>query len=288
MTTWARFPAALGDWIDAQLALGWTAEALVQAMQSRGIAAGAARAIVEAFVNARALGAPRPVDAVALPDTPGLPRLAPGTSIDAGDRTVQVAVRIDRPVLAVLAGVLDDDECAALIELARPRLQPSTLVDPHSGHDVVTGLRASSGMFFRPGESALVARLDRRFAALMQLPLEHGEGLQVLHYAVGAGSAPHHDFLAPTNAANRASVARSGQRVSTLVAYLNDVPGGGDTTFPAIGVSVTPRRGQAVCFEYGDGAAAPDETLLHASRAVVQGEKWVATKWMRSQRFVAR
>jgi len=283
MTTLARFPAALGDWIDQQLELGWAADALVQTMEERGVAGGASRAIVEAFVNARVLGSPRPVDAVELVEAPRLPR---GTSIRTGDRTVRVAARIDRPVLSVLNDVLNDDECTELIELARPRLQPSTIVDPQTGRDVVTGLRTSSGMFFRPFENALVARIDRRLAELMNLPIEHGEGLQVLHYASGAGSAPHHDFLAPTNAANCASVARSGQRVSTLVAYLNDVPAGGETLFPAIGLSVSPQRGHAVCFEYCNRAGELDEALLHASRPVEQGEKWVATKWMRSQRFV--
>ena len=147
MTTLARFPSALGDWIEQQLERGWDADALVRAMEERGVAGDASRAIVSAFVNARALGSPRPVDAVELIEAPRLPR---GTSIRTGDRTVRVATRIDRPVLAVLNDVLDADECAELIELARPRLQPSTIVDPRSGRDVVTGLRASSGMFFHP------------------------------------------------------------------------------------------------------------------------------------------
>ena len=41
----------------------------------------------------------------------------------------------------------------------------------------------------------------------MNLPLENGEGLQVLHYPPGAGSEPHFDYLQPTNAANRESLA---------------------------------------------------------------------------------
>jgi prolyl 4-hydroxylase len=283
MTTLARFPAALGDWIDQQLELGWDTEALVRTMQERGMAVGTSRAIVEAFANARVLGSPRPVDTVELRETP---RLLPGSAIRTSDGTVRVASRIERPVLAVLNDVLDADECHELVELARPRLRPSTIVDPGTGRDVVTGLRASSGMFFRPGETALVTRIDRRLAELMNLPIENGEGLQVLHYAIGAGSAPHHDYLAPTNAANCASVARSGQRVSTLVAYLNDVPAGGETAFPTIGLSVSPQRGHAVCFEYCNEAGELDEALLHASRQVEQGEKWVATKWMRSKRFI--
>jgi prolyl 4-hydroxylase len=184
----------------------------------------------------------------------------------------------------VLQDVLDADECEALIALARPRLTPSTLVDPMSGRDVPSGLRASLGMFFRPAETPLIERLDSRLGTLMGLPASHGEGLQLLHYPVGAGSAPHFDFLQPVNEANRASIARSGQRISTLVCYLNDVAGGGETDFPQRGLQVTPQRGNAVVFEY-DGR---DERSLHASRPVLAGEKWVATKWMRERPFISQ
>ena len=142
-------------------------------------------------------------------------------------------------------------------------------------------------MFFHLAENDFIARLDRRLSVLMNLPLENGEGLQVLHYPTGAGSEPHHDYLQPGNAANRESIARSGQRVSTLVTYLNDVPAGGQTLFPALGIATSPLRGNAIYFEYGDDHGAVDARSLHASAAVTQGEKWVVTKWMRNRRFVS-
>jgi prolyl 4-hydroxylase len=217
-------------------------------------------------------------------ETPRLPRL---TRIDAGDRQVRVQARAERPALAVLGGVLEAGECEALIEMARGRLRPSTLTDPATGRDVVSQKRASLGMFFRLFENPLVERIDRRLARLMNLPPEHGEGLQVLHYPEGAGSDPHFDFLVPANDANRASIARSGQRVGTLVSYLNDVPAGGETIFPAAGWAVSPVRGSAVCFEYCNSGGQLDPASLHASSAVQNGEKWVATKWMRARPFVS-
>lgn len=231
-------------------------------------------AIVTAFVRALRDGRAPPVDVVDL--------LAP-----VADRAVRVVARADQPRLAILDGVIDADECDELIALARGRLKPSTVVDPATGRDTVSGLRASFGMFFQPLENPLVERLDRRMAALMNLPVEQGEGLQVLHYPEGAGSAPHFDFLVPSNAANVASIARSGQRVSTLVTYLNDVPDGGETAFPVVGWTVSPRRGHAVYFEYCNAAGVLDHASLHGSQAVVRGEKWVATKWMRSRPFVS-
>lgn len=190
-------------------------------------------------------------------------------------------------MLAVLNGVFSAEECEEVIALARGRLRPSTLVDPRTGRDVVSGLRSSLGMFFRPAETPLIARLDRRIAEIMNLPVSHGEGLQILHYPEGAGSAPHYDFLVPSNPANQASIARSGQRVSTLVTYLNDVPAGGETVFPAAGWAVSPQRGNAVYFEYANSHGELDHASLHASSAVTRGEKWVATKWMRERVFVS-
>src|SRR5262249_3478766 len=152
------------------------------------------------------------------------PRPGPANVLAAGDRTVRVATRLVEPTVAVLDGVLDPHECDELITLAMPRLAPSTIVDPASGKDTVSMTRTSEGMFFGLEENELVARIDRRVSKLMNLPVENGEGLQVLRYPEGAVSMPHYDFLMPTNPANRESIARSGQRVSTMVIYLNDVP----------------------------------------------------------------
>ena len=284
-----RFAPQLAHWLGGNLDRAQPPAALVETMRQQGMPAPAAEAIVAAFVDARARGAAPPVDAIEVPDDAASrapARLAPGTRLDAGDREVLVHMRTDEPVCAALGNVLDADECRALIELARPRLKPSTLVDPVSGRDIVSDKRASQGMFFRLEEDAFIARLDRRLSRLMNLPLENGEGLQVLHYPIGAGSEPHFDYLQPGNAANRESIARSGQRVSTLVTYLNDVPAGGQTLFPALGWAVSPLRGNAVYFEYGDDRGAVDARSLHASAPVTQGEKWVVTKWMRQRRFV--
>ena len=63
---------------------------------------------------------------------------------------------------------------------------------------------------------------------------------------------------------------------------------GGETVFPQVDCSVVPQRGQALYFEYGNGTGRSDPASLHASAPVLAGEKWIATKWIRTQRFVPR
>jgi prolyl 4-hydroxylase len=209
-----------------------------------------------------------------------------GPRIATFDRTIDVVARSEKPVIATLAGVVTPEECTQLVELAKPRLAPSTVADARTGKDVVNACRTSLGMFFRPGETELIARLDRRFAEVAGLPVENGEGLQILYYPVGAQFPPHFDFVQPSNKANEESIARSGQRASTLITYLNDVDDGGETSFPTAGWTVFPRQGRAVYFEYANSRGQVDPRTLHAGCPVLRGEKWIATKWMRQRRFV--
>jgi prolyl 4-hydroxylase len=251
-----------------------------------------AQGLVRAFVDARKAGAPLTADTVRI-DVPTAayvndpPRIAAGKSIRTADRVVSVVARLSRPFIAVLANVLSAEECEQLIALARPRLAPSTVVDPVTGENRVAEHRNSEGMFFRLSETPLIAKLDARFSQIMNTPIEHGEGLQVLRYGPGTRSTPHFDFLVPRNEASEQSLQRSGQRVSSLVVYLNDVAGGGETTFPHAGLSVCPQRGNAVYFEYCNSRGQVDAASLHAGAPVTDGEKWAVTKWMRERRFVS-
>jgi prolyl 4-hydroxylase len=284
-----RFSPALSDWVLHNLRQGCAPASVVEAMRAQDMPPEAAKAIVDAFVFALRTGSPLPTESVTVAAAYQYepPRIAAGTSIRTSDRVVRVAARVAQPAMAVLNDVFSAEECEALIALARPRLAPSTTVDPQSGRDRVGDERSSLGMFFRLQENAFIARLDQRVSELMNLPVENGEGLQVLYYPAGAQSTPHFDFLVPSNAANQASLERSGQRVSTLVSYLNDVDEGGETVFPELGWSVSPQRGSAVYFEYCNSLGQVDHASLHAGAPVLRGEKWVATKWMRQRRFVA-
>jgi prolyl 4-hydroxylase len=292
VSTVIRFSRDLSTWISHNLDQGCAPAALIQVMQEQQMEAEAAQAILHAFVSARRNGGPVPVEQVIV-DANSLdyryqtPIFRPGTDIATSDRLVRIAARAQRPMLAVLNNVFSSAECAQLIALAQPRLKESTIVDPMTGKDVVSGQRTSFGMFFQLQENAFIARLDQRISEIMNLPLENGEGLQILYYPTGAGSAPHFDFLVPSNPANQASLARSGQRVSTMVTYLNEVEGGGETVFPEAGWAVSPLRGNAVYFEYANSLNQLDHASLHASNPVTIGEKWVATKWMRQRRFVS-
>lgn len=203
---------------------------------------------------------------------------APEVTIDG--HTTQVTLSVEAPILRVLEDILTAQECAELIELAQPRLQRALTVDT-DGRQQIDHRRTSEGMFFTLNELPLVTRIEQRLAALLGVPMNHGEGLQILHYLPGQEYEPHYDWFDPEQPGYGTVTAIGGQRIASVVMYLNTPEQGGGTAFPEIGLTVTARRGSAVYFAYEGG----DRTSLHAGLPVIRGEKWIATKWLRERPY---
>jgi len=197
-----------------------------------------------------------------------------------GDREIRVALSMNRPALRVLDGLLSGEECDELIALAQPRMARALTVDA-AGKQQVDHRRTSVGMFFKLGELPLVARLEQRIAELLDIPVSHGEGLQILHYLPGQEYQPHYDWFDPDQPGYATITARGGQRIASVVMYLNTPEAGGGTAFPEVGLTVSALRGSAVYFAYEGG----DASSLHAGLPVQRGEKWIATKWLREQPY---
>jgi len=273
----------LRAWIVAQARAGCRPEDVLQSMHTSGwdedTALAALETTLEQFLkehaSQQALPAPVPVPE---PDLAGSPSV-----VHALDRDVSVLMCMRSPRLIVFGGLLSDDECERMIQHARPRLSRSETVHNPTGGSEVHEARTSDGMFFERSEFPLCDLIERRIATLVRWPLENGEGLQVLRYRPGAEYKAHHDYFDPAQPGTPTILQRGGQRVGTLVMYLNTPTKGGGTAFPDVGVDVAPIRGNAVFFSY-DRPHVVTRTL-HAGTPVVEGEKWVATKWLREREF---
>jgi len=274
----------LRQWIIEQATAGQPPETVLQSMLSSGWNEDVAIQALEDTLRdhlaerARAAALPAPV-----PVPEPLPEGA-RTRLWAGDREVTVVTSLSNPRVVVFANLLSDEECDEIIALARTRLARSETVQTDTGSSEVNEARTSQGMFFNRGEHPVCARIEARMAALMNWPLENGEGLQVLRYGPGAEYKPHYDYFDPTQPGTPSILKRGGQRVASLVCYLNTPERGGATVFPDVQLEVAPVKGNAVFFSY-DRAHASTRSL-HGGAPVVEGEKWVATKWVREGRFV--
>lgn len=273
----------LRKWIVEQAEAGHGAESVLKAMLASGwtedVAAEALEAVLRGHLEAHAVAQGLP-PAVPVPD-PNLDESP--LYVDAGDRRVCVLQAMADPRIVVFGGLLSDEECDQLIELAKPRLARSLTVATRTGGEEVNADRTSNGMFFQRDENDLVRRIEQRIARLVNWPVENGEGLQVLHYTPGTEYKPHYDYFDPVEPGTPTILKRGGQRVATVIMYLAEPAKGGGTVFPDVHMEVGPRRGNAVFFSYE--RAHPATRTLHGGSPVQEGEKWIATKWLRERRF---
>jgi len=112
------------------------------------------------------------------------------------------------------------------------------------------------------------------------LPLSHGEPLILLRYAPGQEYRPHRDYLPPSKVI-AVDDGGSGQRVATVIAYLNEVEAGGLTQFPLLDLEVSPIPGSLLAFRNLDQVGQPEPRSLHAGLPVTAGMKWICTLWLR-------
>jgi prolyl 4-hydroxylase len=273
----------LRQWIVAQAQAGHKPEQVLESMKASGwnedTAMQAMEETLQGFLaeHAKQQGLPPPVP------VPDADIAEQPVWLDAGDRRVQVLMSMKLPRVIVFGSLLSDAECDALVAAAKPRLSRSETVQTDTGGSEINKARTSRGMFFEREENAVCSAIERRIARLVNWPLINGEGLQILHYLPGAQYEPHHDYFDPAKSGTAAITARGGQRVGTLVMYLNTPDKGGGTTFPDVGLEVGPVKGNGVFFSY-DRAHASTKTL-HGGAPVIAGEKWVATKWLREGEF---
>ena len=191
------------------------------------------------------------------------------------DREIDIVTRLEEPLIVILGNVLSNEECDELVRLSKDKMKRSKIGTTREENE----LRTSSSMFLEESENEIIARVEKRVSSIMNIPVEHGEGLQILLYTPGQEYKAHHDFFSST------SKVASNNRISTLVMYLNDVEQGGETFFPKLNLSVTPKKGMAVYFEYFYNDQNLNDLTLHGGAPVITGEKWVATQWMRKQRI---
>ena len=190
-------------------------------------------------------------------------------------------MHVDAIALTAWAGLLSPGECQELIGIGRQLLQPAMVTDERTGAEVSHHQRISEMAWPRREDFPLLGKIADGIARLTGVPVACQEPLQILHYRPGGEYQPHFDAFASDSPA----LAHGGNRQLTLILYLNTVEAGGETAFPELGLRVFPIVGGGVQFRNLDDQGLRHPLSLHAGLPVVQGEKWIATQWIRQSPY---
>lgn len=178
--------------------------------------------------------------------------------------------------------VLSDIECRYMMLRFGALLQPSLIVDPVTGKAKQNPYRTGSMVAIVPEYLDWIAlAIEYKMSAFAGFARQHGEVMNLLHYDKQQRYLPHFDAIVGDSATLTGQLRNGGQRRMTVLAYLNTVTAGGETSFPKLGIKVPARAGDLLMFRNIDAAGQLLQGSYHAGEPVQTGEKWLLSKWVR-------
>lgn len=182
----------------------------------------------------------------------------------------------------IVDSVISRTECKEIIKNCEPKFAKSELVGVPGGD----GTRTSETAWISKNDP-IAQKILKKACELTGKEFRHCEDLQVVRYKPGAFYRTHHDSCCEDTEACKDFEKRGGQRVGTLLVYLNDDFTEGHTHFPNFGdkkYKVDP--GSAVFFRpLGSDDARCHPRALHAGLPVASGVKYVCNAWVREGNF---
>ncbi len=192
------------------------------------------------------------------------------------------------PRIRVYYNIVTEKEADYIIEKAKKLLKPSQIINKAGNNTMYydEDLRNSSSAHFKEDYmDEILMPIRKRFASLVEVDQSFIEDLQVVHYVGGQYFKTHNDAF--NDEALKSQCGNN--RNHTFLVYLTTIPEElkGYTRFPNLGISVQPKRRNALYFEN----LRKDGTLLvstmHDGGVLNPGkiEKFALNVWIRQRNF---
>ena len=173
------------------------------------------------------------------------------------------------------------DEAAKFIEL----IDRSDKIDSTIGVDgkVTTNNTRISQTVALCDCNKMVMKLKKKVAKELGMPFNNIEPVQAQVYHKGGKFDVHQDGFDAQNLIKFGLA--SGNRVKTLMIYLNYGLEGGSTSFPNLNESFMPFTGTAIKWDNLNDKGEPDIRAKHSGDEVKVGKKYILTFWVREHAF---
>jgi len=194
------------------------------------------------------------------------------------------------PEMLVMDDVVTAAEAAEVIKLATPRLKRSKASEKKNGKTVFYEAADITSWYtaFEKEETALIAKLEQRIAQMLEVDKKRLEHLKCIRYLPGERAGLHTDFLTPEFI--KSSHDPAGERLMTVILYLNDMQAGDDggcTRFPKLNISVHPKQGSCLVWDNVKSNGEVDFRTVHEGTAPKKSTKFVLATFVREKEVAA-
>tara|TARA_B110000091_G_C13694110_1_gene423401 strand:- start:176 stop:670 length:495 start_codon:yes stop_codon:yes gene_type:complete len=137
-----------------------------------------------------------------------------------------------------------------------------------------------------PKTDSTIKSIIQRVCDITNIPFENAEKVQVVKYDPNGYYKPHYDASCDDRKECVEFEKNGGQRVLTMIIYLNDDYEGGHTHFPRLDAKYKLASCDALLFyslEQNGNKCHP--LSLHAGTPVISGNKYIANIWLRESNY---
>lgn len=182
----------------------------------------------------------------------------------------------------IINNIINEQEASHIINKSSLKLNDSRIL----GETLDTKIRKSKSTWLYK-DDPVVMKIMIKIANIVKLPLENAEALQVVKYDPSGYYNEHHDSCCDDHQLCAEFIKRGGQRIKTILIYLNDEFTEGATNFPVLNKKFKPPKYSAVIFNpLATNSNKCHPKALHAGLPVKSGTKYVANLWFREQVFI--
>jgi prolyl 4-hydroxylase len=183
----------------------------------------------------------------------------------------------------IINNIITKEEAKYIIDNASIKFNDSTI----AGQILDTSIRKSKTAWLYKETDPIIFTIITRIANIVKLPLENTEALQVVKYQPNGYYKEHHDSCCDNNDTCNDFIKRGGQRIKTVLIYLNDDFTEGATYFPVLNKKYKPPKYSAIIFNpLAVNCNKCHPKALHAGLPVASGVKYVANLWFREREFI--
>ena len=194
-----------------------------------------------------------------------------------------IEIHHEDPKIFTIDDFFTQKECEHIISIGKPKLSKS-VVTGENGSFVSKG-RSSQTSWIDHNHDAITKQMTKKVERLVNKPLLHAEKIQLVYYGIGNEYRPHYDGWEHNGSQKTYnSLRKGGQRLTTIIVYLNMVEDGGSTRFTKLDIDVKPKVGKLLYFDNTYTGTNNKHILSeHAGTPVIKGEKYIFNLWFREQ-----
>jgi prolyl 4-hydroxylase len=180
----------------------------------------------------------------------------------------------------VYPNIISEDEARYILEKSKDNFKDSEIL---SGYE--SSIRKSKNTWISR-DDPIVKNIIQRVCNIDNIPFDNAEDLQVVKYQPNGYYKEHNDSCCEDNEYCKEFLTRGGNRIVTMLIYLNDGFEGGATKFTKMNKEIKPDKYSGILFYSMNKNKDKCHSLsMHAGLPITSGEKYVANVWLRESKF---